>query len=228
MLKSVRETGITSFLFIMAAMVGVFTSATLQESGAFEPASTTTVTVSGKASPAYGELELPVAPFPAGVSLPTTSTRPTLTPAFSKHSHVIDQSMVITGSDLAGDAIETYEGWTVVQFWSTWCKSCRVETPNLVKLHKKYGKLGVNFVGISLDKDTAVAGAYLGKHGIDWLQVISTKDGELAWNAPWVKKHQIKSIPAIFLVNPQGRVVEAGMKGFGSINHRLKYHLELK
>lgn len=38
-----------------------------------------------------------------------------------------------------------------VNLWATWCGPCRMETPELVRLHKEYQARGVEFVGLSTE-----------------------------------------------------------------------------
>jgi len=40
----------------------------------------------------------------------------------------------------------------VIDFWATWCTSCRETIPVLARLHDKYGPKGLVVVGISTDK----------------------------------------------------------------------------
>lgn len=42
-----------------------------------------------------------------------------------------------------------------VNVWATWCGPCRMEIPELQKLHDKYNSRGFNVVGVSID-DTGV------------------------------------------------------------------------
>jgi len=44
----------------------------------------------------------------------------------------------------------------VVNFWATWCAPCREEIPLFVKLQKKYGERGLQFVGIAVDQPDKV------------------------------------------------------------------------
>jgi thiol-disulfide isomerase/thioredoxin len=45
----------------------------------------------------------------------------------------------------------------VCNFWATWCAPCREEIPLLVAARTKYGPLGVEIVGIAIDKGSKVA-----------------------------------------------------------------------
>lgn len=48
----------------------------------------------------------------------------------------------------------------VVNFWATWCEPCRVEFPDLIRLHRRYADRGLTLLSISLDspnlRDTLV------------------------------------------------------------------------
>jgi len=39
----------------------------------------------------------------------------------------------------------------LINFWATWCDSCREEFPDLVKIDADYRAKGLNFVAVSLD-----------------------------------------------------------------------------
>src|ERR1041384_7058164 len=45
----------------------------------------------------------------------------------------------------------------VVNLWGTWCGPCRMETPELVKLHQEYQSRGVEMIGLSTEDPDASA-----------------------------------------------------------------------
>lgn len=48
--------------------------------------------------------------------------------------------------------LSSYRGKIVLlDFWATWCVPCREEIPSFVELKKKYGKDGLEIVGVSMD-----------------------------------------------------------------------------
>lgn len=57
--------------------------------------------------------------------------------------------------DLDGRA-QSLDQWrgkvVVVNFWATWCAPCREEIPILVKLQRKHGAQGLQFVGVAIDQ----------------------------------------------------------------------------
>src|SRR3954447_7827696 len=76
--------------------------------------------------------------------------------------------------------IAAHKGKVVlVDFWATWCKPCRAEMPELVKLEQKLREKGFDFVTISADepdqqaaaakllKDNGVSGAAYWKKAAD-------------------------------------------------------------
>lgn len=45
----------------------------------------------------------------------------------------------------------------IVDFWGTWCPPCRKEIPHFVELKSKYGKDGLEIVGLNYEGDAATA-----------------------------------------------------------------------
>ena len=39
----------------------------------------------------------------------------------------------------------------LIDFWATWCVPCKVEIPHFVEFQEKYGKYGLQIIGVSVD-----------------------------------------------------------------------------
>ncbi|MDT0295143.1 redoxin domain-containing protein [Mesonia ostreae] len=100
---------------------------------------------------------------------------------------------------------------TIIDFWASWCKPCRIENPNVVKLYNKYHEKGLNIIGVSLDKKTQKD---------KWLKAI--EDDKLAWqhvsnleywNEPIAKLYNVRSIPATFILDEDGNIIAKNLRG---------------
>ncbi|WP_316831393.1 TlpA disulfide reductase family protein [Pedobacter aquatilis] len=101
--------------------------------------------------------------------------------------------------------------YVLVDFWASWCGPCRQENPNVVAAYNQYKDKGFTILGVSLDQP--------GKKDA-WLKAI--EDDKLAWTHVsdlkfWdnavAKQYGIRSIPANFLIDPDGKIVAKGLRG---------------
>ncbi|MEQ8875048.1 MAG: TlpA disulfide reductase family protein [Phycisphaerales bacterium] len=107
----------------------------------------------------------------------------------------------------------------VVDFWATWCGPCIAEMPHMKKLYAAYKDKGVEFVGISLDaprneEDPSKDGLlklrnWVADNDVTWPQYYQGNGWQSEFSSGW----QVKSIPAIFLVDQQGRLVTPNARG---------------
>ncbi len=104
---------------------------------------------------------------------------------------------------------ENLKGYTLVDFWASWCGPCRRENPNIVAAYKEYHDKGFNIIGISLDKnkDNWVKG--IQDDHLDWLQVSDL----LFWNSAIAKLYGVRAIPANYLVDSKGIIVARNLHG---------------
>lgn len=63
----------------------------------------------------------------------------------------------------------------VVNFWATWCPPCRKEMPLLDSAQKKWGKSGVQIVGIGIDEPAAIR-AYAKSNALSFPLLIAGPD----------------------------------------------------
>jgi thiol-disulfide isomerase/thioredoxin len=103
----------------------------------------------------------------------------------------------------------------VVDFWATWCSPCVAEMPRMKQLYATYHNKGVEFIGVSLDRSQAEGGldelkAFVTKNQIPWPQFYQGN----GWESDFSFGHGINSIPTVFLVDQNGKLVsvDAGDK----------------
>ena len=101
--------------------------------------------------------------------------------------------------------------YVLVDFWASWCGPCRAENPNVVKAYNKYKGKNFTVLGVSLDKPGATAdwqGA-IKSDGLTWTQVSDLK----FWKNEAAVLYLVQSIPANFLIDPNGKIVAKNLRG---------------
>src|SRR6185295_1023308 len=92
----------------------------------------------------------------------------------------------------------------LVNLWATWCGPCRMETPELVKLHKEYQSRGVEMIGLSTEDPEASAESvsdFIREYKVDY---------QIGWATREVAQTLMQgrtSIPQSFVIARDGRIV---------------------
>ncbi len=115
----------------------------------------------------------------------------------------------------------------LVDFWATWCGPCVAELPNVKKVYAEYHGKGFEVVGIALENgrlapsDTSEQSAaklaaakkiltdFTAKNEMPWPQYF---DGKY-WKNDISTRYAINSIPAMFLLDQNGKVVSTNARG---------------
>ncbi|NLI76104.1 MAG: TlpA family protein disulfide reductase [Candidatus Riflebacteria bacterium] len=103
--------------------------------------------------------------------------------------------------------LDRFKGKTLlVDFWATWCPPCKAEVPNLVAAYQAFHDKGFEIVGISFDQDKADLDAYVKENKMTWPQYFDGK----GWENEIGAAYGIKSIPAMYLLDGDGKVLATG------------------
>jgi len=92
---------------------------------------------------------------------------------------------------------------TILDFWASWCGPCRIDSPNLVRVHNTFKNNGLAIVGISLDKSKESWEKAIDNDKLDWIHVSHLK----RWDDPIAATYGVNSIPQLFLLDENGNVI---------------------
>jgi len=98
---------------------------------------------------------------------------------------------------------------TLVDFWAAWCKPCRAENPNIVRVYEKYHDKGLNVLGVSLDRTEEAWKKAIEADGLTWQHVSHVA----YFNDPIAKLYNVDAIPAAFLLDENGMIVAKNLRG---------------
>jgi len=104
-------------------------------------------------------------------------------------------------------SLENYRGYVlVIDFFATWCQPCRESIPHLIEMNRKYGKQGLQVLGMSADEDgERLVKDFADEHHITYPIALA---GESA-----LTDFGVRSVPVMFIIDKKGRVAEV-FRGF--------------
>ncbi len=118
-----------------------------------------------------------------------------------------------TVQTLDGKTITLWEHrgkYVLLDFWASWCAPCSREAPFLRAVHDEFGAdTRFSMIGLDLDEDIETAKGYVERNQMPWPQ------GFLGdWPSTSVPdEFGVKAIPAILLIDPEGRLVARNLRG---------------
>ena len=88
----------------------------------------------------------------------------------------------------------------MVDFWASWCPSCRQEAAHLVELYEEYQPLGVEFIGIAIWDFPDDLRTYVEDFGVNYPNALDSK-GTIAID------YGVVATPEKFFIDREGRIV---------------------
>ena len=105
-------------------------------------------------------------------------------------------------TDLSGQklALASFKGKVVLlDFWATWCDPCRAEIPHFVEMQNKYGKEGLQVVGISMDDEEQPVREFYNKFRMNYPVAVGDADIARSYGG-------IFGLPVAFIIGRDGRI----------------------
>lgn len=129
-----------------------------------------------------------------------------------------------TATDGSVVDLAAYRGKVVlVDFWATWCGPCVSELPHVKAAYEKHHAAGFEIIGVSLDKDGDKLAAFTKENALPWPQIF---DGQ-GWQNKLAQAYGIRSIPATFLLDREGKIAAKGLRG-DALSEKVAELLEAK
>eukprot|EP00457_Paulinella_chromatophora_P022508 gb/GEZN01025447.1/.p1 GENE.gb/GEZN01025447.1/~~gb/GEZN01025447.1/.p1 ORF type:complete len:154 (+),score=17.86 gb/GEZN01025447.1/:36-497(+) len=140
----------------------------------------------------------------------------------SEHTASKPIELEFTATDGKKVNLAEYRGKVVlIDFWATWCPPCVEEVPNLVETYNKYHSQGFEIIGISLDQSKEKLANFTHQNKMTWPQYF---DG-LGWGNKISGQFGIRSVPAMWLLNQEGKLVTTQARG-GALSSYVKKLLD--
>ena len=106
--------------------------------------------------------------------------------------------------------LRDYQGKLVLlDFWATWCVPCLAEFPTVKEMHERFGdNPRFAIISLSCDNKASAPKRYVEEHDVPWAHVhVSGTQAK----AP--RDYTVRSLPATFLIAPDGRVLAKNLAG---------------
>lgn len=110
---------------------------------------------------------------------------------------------IIKLSSLKGNVV-------LIDFWASWCRPCRAENPNVVKLYNKYKNKNFTIYSISLDQDRKKWIDAINQDQLSWPNHVSELTG---WKSTPGIQYGVSSIPKTFLIDKDGIIIGHDLRG---------------
>lgn len=100
---------------------------------------------------------------------------------------------------------------TLIDFWASWCRPCRIENPNIVNVYKDYKDKGFQVIGVSLDRPNQKNAwvKAIAEDELDWHHVSNL----MFWSDPIALKYGVRSIPQAYILDENGVIIAKNLRG---------------
>ena len=117
----------------------------------------------------------------------------------------------IESSDGTFFKLSDFKGKVVLlDFWASWCRPCRTENPNVVRLYNKYKNQNFTVYSVSFDQQKEKWLNAIKQDQLTWPNHVSELTG---WKSTPGEKYGVTSIPKTFLIDKNGIIIDYDLRG---------------
>ena len=141
--------------------------------------------------------------------------------AQEKHLGVGDMCLDFTGETLAGESVQLAQvradnRYVLLDFWASWCGSCRVEFPHMMEAYELFSDQGFEIVSFTIDEDREAWEVASAEEDLPWIDVgMGPAAGAAA-------AYNVRGVPDSYLIDAgTGEIVATDLR-----RHQLRRKLE--
>lgn len=128
------------------------------------------------------------------------STKPSQSADSSKSKYPSDWNLSKVDGGIA--KLSDYKGKVVlVNFWATWCGTCREEMPDMVNYFHKYKDQGFVVLGVNYGEDNPLIKDFITSYGMDFPNFVDP-------GKKVAGQYGVAVMPTSYLINRAGEVVD--------------------
>ena len=153
---------------------------------------------------AFGALALAMLTMSVPVPWPWASRSAGIADRIACPVNAKPANLGFTMKDMRGNnvTLADYKGKVILlDFWATWCGPCKFEIPGFVQLQEKYGKDGLQVIGVSVDDTVDKLQPFTAQFKMNYLvlQGLGHDDVQEAYGPMW-------GIPTTIVISREGKI----------------------
>ncbi len=161
-------------------------------------------------------LDVPLPP-PSALFARAAPAAPFACPADAKAANL---DFTLDDVDNRPVALDAHKGDVILlDFWATWCEPCKTEIPGFVDLQARYGRSGLQVIGVSVDDTPRLMKPFAAQYRMNYpiLQGRGHDDLMDAYGPIW-------GIPVSVVISRDGRIcaTHAGVTGTATFEREIK------
>jgi cytochrome c biogenesis protein CcmG/thiol:disulfide interchange protein DsbE len=100
--------------------------------------------------------------------------------------------------------LANYQGKVLIlDFFASWCQPCKRSIPHLMELNRKYGKRGLQILGLSLDEEKDDLVDFITPLKLNYPAALADEDLQIEYG--------LRSIPTLFIISKKGIIADKYM-----------------